>query len=349
MNIDSDHFEDTDNEYLDALDLWNPPARAKVARKPKTTRSGIIKQLTEIESISRTTPQSLNNDHAGRMGHENALTDENRAKNSFNPTFGGLSTAKNHVSNHEREWIFTYLGSFYEEQLITDVIRRVKSGKEATVYCCAADPRMGVDLLAGKVYHERMFRSLKNDSLYREGRAQVDDEGNQVRGNRVTRALEKNTAFGQKVRHGSWLNNEFAVMQRLHAAGADVPKPFAQSENAVLMEFVGGREGPAPALINVRLEKSEARQLFERLLWNIDLMFANNLVHGDLSAHNILYWEGVAKIIDFPQAVVPFVNPHAYNLLVRDIKRICEYFARYGISANPEVLTKDLWDKYVPS
>ena len=124
--------------------------------------------------------------------------EENRAKSSFNPTFGGLSTSKNHVSNHEREWIFTYLGGFYEEQLITDVLRRVKSGKEATVYCCVADPRTGTDLLAGKIYHERMFRSLKNDSLYREGRAQLDDEGNQVEGAASSGLWRRTPALGRK-------------------------------------------------------------------------------------------------------------------------------------------------------
>lgn len=350
MHSNSDDFEDIDNEYLDALDLWTPPARARVARKPKSTRSGLIKQLTEMESVMR--PSSAPDGHnltVAQATNSHTLTEDHRARSAFQPTFGGLSTSKNHVSNHEREWIFTYLGGFYEEQLITDVLRRVKSGKEATVYCCVADPRTGMDLLAGKIYHERMFRSLKNDSLYREGRAQLDDEGNQVRGGRIKRALEKNTDFGQKIRHGSWLNNEFEVMQRLHAAGADVPKPFTHGENAILMEFIGDIEGPAPALVNVRLKREEARPLFERLMWNIDLMFGNGLVHGDLSAHNILYWDGKATIIDFPQAVVPFVNPHAYELLVRDVKRVCEYFARYGIVSDPDMLTKEIWDRYVPS
>jgi len=39
-------------------------------------------------------------------------------------------------------------GSFYEDWLITEVVRVVKSGKEATVYCCRAHPSQGTDLLA---------------------------------------------------------------------------------------------------------------------------------------------------------------------------------------------------------
>lgn len=352
MSIYSDDFERSDEEYLDALDLWTPPARARVPRKPKQTRSGMIAQMVEKATLERPSPGAARREPRPKPTHEetfHSLVEENRAKSSFSPTFGGLSTSKNHVSNHEREWIFTYLGGFYEEHLITDVLRRVKSGKEATVYCCAADPRTGVDLLAGKVYHERMFRSLKNDSLYREGKAVLDDEGKEMRGRRERLAMLKGTSFGQQLRHVTWLTNEFSVLQRLHAAGADVPRPFIHTENAMLMEYVGDIERAALALINVRLTREEARPLFDRLMWNIDLMFANGLIHGDLSAHNILYWQGAVKIIDFPQAVAPFVNPNAYTLLVRDVKRVCEYFSKYGIWSDPEELTREIWAKYVPS
>lgn len=349
MNNHSEEFDDYD---FDASDLWTPPARARVARKPKKTRSGMIADMVERANLERATSASERKDpkpKPGRLETFHTLAEENRAMSSFAPSFAGLSTAKNHVSKHETEWILTYLGGFYEEHLITDVIRRVKSGKEATVYCCAADPRMGVDLLAGKVYHERMFRSLKNDSLYREGRELLDDEGKEMRGRRIRVAMAKKTSFGQELRHVTWLTNEFQAMEKLHEAGADVPRPIIHSDNAILMEYVGDREGPGPALVNVRLPKREVQPLFERIMWNIDLMFANNLVHGDLSAHNILYWEGAVKLIDFPQVVVPFKNPHAYALLTRDIQRICDYFARYGIEADAKLLTQELWNRYVPS
>src|SRR5205085_7289278 len=81
----------------------------------------------------------------------------------FNPTF--LS------SKHEREWILNYLGHFYDDKQISDVLSRVKSGKEATVYCCAAHPGTGLELIAAKVYRPRMFRQLRNDSRYRQGRS----------------------------------------------------------------------------------------------------------------------------------------------------------------------------------
>ncbi|MGB8645841.1 MAG: RIO1 family regulatory kinase/ATPase [Anaerolineae bacterium] len=257
----------------------------------------------------------------------------------FNPSFTG--------SRHEREWIMTYLGHFYTDGVITDVLRQVKGGKEATVYCCRANPAIGVDLIAAKVYRPRMFRQLRNDAVYRQGREVIGEEGKEVRGRREKLAMHKKTDFGQTLRHTTWLANEFQTLQRLYAAGADVPKPFATGDNAILMEYVGEETFPAPALGQVRLDPRAARPLFERLMHNVELMLAHDRVHADLSAYNVLYWNGQVKIIDLPQAIDPFVNPEAFALLGRDIERLCQYFARYGVTANATQITRSLWDHYV--
>ena len=55
-------------------------------------------------------------------------------------------------------------GGFYEDKWFTDVLYRVKAGKEATVYCCQAGPAVGHELIAAKVYRPRMFRAMRNDS-----------------------------------------------------------------------------------------------------------------------------------------------------------------------------------------
>src|SRR5690242_16781758 len=88
-----------------------------------------------------------------RWLQEQSLEDGSKPK--FTPTFL--------AGQRDRLWVLSSLAQFYEQDLITDVLRVIKSGKEATVYCCAADPAMGRKLLAAKVYRPRMFRSLKND------------------------------------------------------------------------------------------------------------------------------------------------------------------------------------------
>jgi RIO kinase 1 len=94
---------------------------------------------------------------------------------------------------------------------------------------------------------------------------------------------------------------------------------------------------------------------------NIELFLACDCVHGDLSEYNILYWQGAgarapdgsesaAVIIDFAQAVDPRYNQEdVFDLLARDIARVCRYFARYGVEADAEALAIDLWTRYLMS
>ncbi len=51
-------------------------------------------------------------------------------------------------------------------------------------------------------------------------------------------------------------------------------------------------------------------------------------MHGDLSAYNILYWEGHIALIDFPQVVPARDNRNAYAIFERDVTRLCAVFHR---------------------
>src|SRR4029077_6001623 len=115
------------------------------------------------------------------------------------------------------------------------------------------------------------------------------------------------------------------------------------------MEYVGDEIMPAPTLSHITLERDEAHALFERMLRNIELMLAAQVVHGDLSAYNVLYWEGELAIIDFPQVVDPRQNSEAADIFRRDVARICQYFARYGVASQPDRLAHDLWARHATS
>jgi RIO kinase 1 len=250
------------------------------------------------------------------------------------------------AARFEEEWLIAYLKVFYDDQMITDVLREVKGGKEANVYCCRAHPRTGHDLLAVKVYRPRKLRNLRNDSQYRAGRSVLDDQGKRVSARREQRATDKKTSFGKELLHGSWIGHEFQNLARLHAAGADVPQPIAQSDNAILMEYLGDESTAAPTLSESHLLPEEARPLFKQLMHNVGLMLENDRIHGDLSAYNVLYWDGAIKIIDFPQAVDPWINPDAYALFKRDVLRVCQYFSRYGIVSDAVTLARELWAEH---
>lgn len=248
----------------------------------------------------------------------------------------------------EAVWLLESLRSFYDQHLISDVHAQVKGGKEANVYRCAAHPSVGPTLLAAKVYRPRQFRNLRNDKQYREGRMVLTAEGRPVKttDHRLMRAIGKKTATGVEVMHTSWLMYEYTTLERLHALGAAVPQPFAMNSNTVLMSYHGDERIAAPTLNGVRLPRDEAETLFEEVLRNIALMLQQGLIHGDLSAYNILYWEGKITIIDFPQVTPSQTNTHAYGILRRDVTRVCEYFAQQGVRRNSAVITNDLWNRY---
>ncbi|MBN1977242.1 MAG: hypothetical protein JW918_07560 [Anaerolineae bacterium] len=261
---------------------------------------------------------------------------------------GGFDTTYQ-PSRHEAEWLLESLRSFYDRELITDVLALVKGGKEANVYCCAADPAIGVDLLAAKVYRPQQFRAVRNDALYRQGRDVLTATGRAVKktDHRIMRAIGKKTRFGAQVMQTSWLMHEYVTMEQLYQAGGTVPRPVAVSENAILMGYCGEAGWGAPTLNQVDLDPDEAATLYREVLDNVELMLQHNLVHGDLSAYNILYWAGEITIIDFPQATNSLANHDAYTILGRDIARVCEYFAQQGVQSEPAAVTEALWRRYV--
>jgi RIO kinase 1 len=96
----------------------------------------------------------------------------------------------------------------------------------------------------------------------------------------------------------------------------------------------------------VSLDPDETRPLFERVIRNIDLLLSHQRIHGDLSAYNLLYWDGDITLIDFPQVVAPDSNPSAWTIFLRDVTRICQYFNAQGIRSNPRKLASELWTSH---
>lgn len=270
------------------------------------------------------------------------MADADGIEGGFNPTY--------RPSKYEGPWLLAALQSFYDQALITDVLAQVKGGKEANVYRCAAHPSTARQFLAAKVYRPRMFRSLSNDKMYREGRQILTATGNAVKetDHRIMRAVGKKTAFGAQVSHTSWLMYEYKTLETLCQVGANVPQPVAVSDNAILMSYFGDEQMAAPTLSQVELERDEADSLYQKVVRNIELMLRHSMIHGDLSAYNILYWDGEITLIDFPQVTNSRSNPNAHFILRRDIERICEYFSRQGVKADANAILEELVQRYMP-
>lgn len=250
------------------------------------------------------------------------------------------------AARFEEAWLLDSLVEIAEHKWISDVLRKVKGGKEASVYLCTPGVAVDAPLLAAKIYRPRMLRNLKNDAQYRAGREDLDENGNVIVDDGALHAMKKRTAFGEEVRHQSWIAYEFTTLETLYAAGADVPKPYAMEKNAILMDYIGDKANAAPVLNAVNLDPDEAQPLFERVIRNIDLMLKHDRIHGDLSAYNILYWNGDITLIDFPQVVIPKSNPSSWSIFLRDVTRICQYFSVQGVDCDARSLAVDLWTSH---
>ena len=250
------------------------------------------------------------------------------------------------AARFESWWLLESLGDFYEHKWITDVLRRIKGGKEASVYLCRSGPAIDAPFVAAKVYRPRSLRNLKNDGQYRTGRVDLDAEGKAIVKDGDLHAMEKRTNYGEELRHQSWIAYEFQTLEMLRDIGADVPRPYAMEKNAILMDYIGDFDTAAPTLNSVSLDRDEVQPLYERVLHDIDLLLSNDRIHGDLSAYNILYWEGDITLIDFPQVVQPEANPAAWTIFLRDVTRICQYFASQGVRCNVRKLATDLWTSH---
>lgn len=315
------YYTDEYDDYEDLFDPMQYDRQARRKRKPKANHQPKKSRSEVLEEISE--------DLSGLEG-------------GFNTTY--------QPARHEEGWLLSSLRSFYDQSLITDVLSKVKGGKEASVYRCAGSVATEGDYVAAKVYRPRMFRNLRNDKMYRQGRQTLKANGKVVKNNdhRILRAMGKKSTFGEQVSHTSWLMYEYTTLEKLYNAGAAVPKPIAVNDNAILMSYHGDAYMSAPTLSEVELAPEEVEPLFAEVMQNIALMLGFNLVHGDLSPYNILYWEGNITFIDFPQVVYTDSNDNAFEIFQRDMERVCDYFIRLGMDINPSAVVQDFWDRYVP-
>lgn len=298
-----------------------------------------LTDLPPIRNVPREKIQQTPHHKNQKEDHAVPLSELAEQENEFDISYT--------ASKHEKEWLTASLRDFYQQQWFDDIIRLIKGGgKEASVYQCLANSTSERQFLAAKVYRPRKFRQLRNDSLYREGRLHLDDEGHEIHDEGALHAIAKRTRIGMGILHTSWIGHEYQTMQILHDAGADIPKPLASGNNAILMEYIGWDDMAAPTLNTVKLSQPEAKLVFEKVIQNIEIMLQNQRVHGDLSAYNILFIDGDIFLIDFPQSLNPVENRSAYAIFRRDISRLCEYFQGMGLNCRPQQLAEDLWLKH---
>jgi RIO kinase 1 len=222
-----------------------------------------------------------------------------------------------------------------DDGVIDEVIRSLKSGKEATVYIV----RSGTQLRCAKVYRDMAQRSFQRRAQYQEGR--------KVRGSRETRAMSRSTRFGRREQEHEWKNAEVDALYRLVAADVRVPRPFGYFNDVLIMELVTDASGnPAPRLGEVELTADIAREYHGFLMRQILRMLSLGLIHGDLSEFNVLLAPEGPVIIDLPQVVNASGNNAAFAMLERDVNNIKATLGRFAPELLQTEFAREMWALY---
>ena len=220
-----------------------------------------------------------------------------------------------------------------DDGVIDEVLRPLKSGKEASVYVV----RSGAEIRCAKVYKDMAQRSFQARVQYQEGR--------KVRGSRQARAIGKASKFGRRERETAWKNTEVDALYQFANAGVRVPHGYFHG--VLLMDLVTDDAGySAPRLCEVELTPEQAREFHRELIVDVVRMLCLGLIHGDLSEYNVLVSADGPVIIDFPQVVSAAGNNAARAMLLRDVHNLRDSLSRFASELSFTHYGEEMWALY---
>ncbi len=234
------------------------------------------------------------------------------------------------------DWVVTSQGAVDTELGV------LKTGKEADVHLVERadphDPDGGV-IMAAKRYRSSEHRTFHRAAAYTEGRS--------MQRSRDERALKRKSTFGRQVAAGEWAVSEWAALVRLWNLGLPVPYPVQIDETEILMEWISlvdeeGTRQTAPRLAQTRPSPALLQSYFNQLTDALATMVGNGVVHGDLSAYNILAQGDRLVIIDLPQIVDLVGNLNGMDFLQRDCANVCDWFRARGLDVDEHALFAEL-------
>jgi RIO kinase 1 len=192
----------------------------------------------------------------------------------------------------------------------------IKSGKDASVYKVEANS----EWVALKIYHNEKSHS---NSYY------LNYTNIKKFPTSIQRAVKSGNKVGKEMLQKARIYQEFKMLKTFYDQEVSIPKPIDSAANTVLMELIGNQDSVAPQLDKIKLSQDQAQQALDDVLDSMETMLEMDIVHGDLSAYNILWNNSKVYIIDFPQAINIREHDNPREIFVRDLKNICDYFNKY--------------------
>lgn len=136
----------------------------------------------------------------------------------------------------------------------------------------------------------------------------------------------------------AWTQREYKNLMRAQESGVRSPQPLAFMNHIIIEEMIGDKE-PAPMLKDAK--PKNPKKFMALILEDIERLYANGLIHGDLSPFNILSHQEKPYFIDFSQGTL-VKTPNSEDLLKRDIHNIVHFFAKLGVKENEGEILKSI-------
>jgi RIO kinase 1 len=237
------------------------------------------------------------------------------------------------------DWVVTSRGAIDTELGI------LKTGKEADVFLVERsdphEPDRAV-VMAAKRYRSTEHRTFNRSAAYTEGRS--------MKRSRDERALKRKSTFGKQVAAGEWAISEWDALKRWWLLGLPVPYPVQIDGQEILMEWItvpdpdAGEDAvtTAPRLAQTRPEMPLLVSYYDQLRDALGTIVQAGVVHGDLSAYNILAAGDKLVIIDLPQVVDLVGNANGMDYLMRDCTNVCGWFRSRGMDVDEQELFGEL-------
>ncbi len=203
------------------------------------------------------------------------------------------------------------LHDLYKNMVVKDLITPIGKGKEAEVW-------LGIDfddnLIAVKkhLYDKAEFKKIAKSLSFAAIKWRAQQLGKKLYEINVPRAKAQ---------------IESKVLEMLYYRNFHVPKPISINRHIIVTQAIMENDYPAPRLVDLK-EIPNAKELRDNILEEYERIKEKaKVVHGDLSAFNILLNKEGYWIIDWPQAV-PLEYKEAEAMYKRDVENIKKFFEK---------------------
>lgn len=193
-----------------------------------------------------------------------------------------------------------------------ELVSPLKVGKESNVFIA----KKGTRKLIVKIYrvqncdYKRMFEYIRQDPRYE-----------------FLKHHRRDIIF-------AWTQREFKNLLKAGRRGVSVPQPLACRSHILVEEMIG-----SPALPLKDALPAHPQEFLVSLLQEMAKLHRAGLVHGDLSAFNILNHQERPVLIDFSQATLT-TTPNSRELLQRDIRNVGKFFKKLRMALDEEKVFK---------